>query len=139
MANAVYNKFKQKLINGDIDFTNDTIKAILVTDQYTPNIDTDEFLDDVTNEVSGAGYTTGGLEITGKTVTVDTDNDLVIFSGSDLTWATSTITARGIVIYKDTGNSTTSPLICYLDMTIDRSSLATDFVIRWSDSGIIGF
>jgi hypothetical protein len=49
------------LARNNIDFDTDTFKAMLVTSSYTPNKDTHDKRDDVTNEVAGTGYTAGGV------------------------------------------------------------------------------
>lgn len=144
MASVVYNAFKAQQLGGrgagtdetPIDLTTDTIKIALVTSSYTPDIDTHDYFDDVTNEVSGTGYTTGGETLT-VTSSVDTTNDKGKFDATDVTWSSSTITARGAVIYKDTGTAATSPLICYLDFTEDKSSTSGDFTITFNAEGII--
>lgn len=137
MASAVYNSAKQKLINGGIDLDSDTIKVALVTSSYTPNIDTHVFFSDVTNEVSGTGYTAGGATLASVTLNIDTTNDLVAFDAADVTWSTSTITARGAVIYKSTGTGSTSPLLAYVDFGADKTSTAGNFTIQWNASGIM--
>lgn len=137
MADIIYNSFKANIMNGGIDLDTDTIKVMLVTSAYTPNQDTHEDRADVTNEVSGTGYTTGGAEITSKTVTADTTDNEGVFDGADVTWSTATITARGAVIYKSTGVAANDLLICYLDFGSDQSSSAADFTIAWNAEGLI--
>lgn len=137
MANAIYNGFKKKIADGSIDLDTDTIKVMLVTSVYTPNIATHVFKSDVTNEVTGTGYTAGGTALTTKVVTQDNTNNLAYFDADDVTWAASTITARGAVLYKDTGVATTSPIICYFDFTTDQISSAGNFVITWNAAGIL--
>jgi hypothetical protein len=53
-----------------------------------------------TNEVVGTGYTAGGATLTGRAVSVDGTTAIMTFSNP--TWPTSTITARGGIIYNDT-------------------------------------
>lgn len=137
MANVVYNSFKTQLLNGGINFGTSTIKAMLVTSGYTPNQDSDDFQNDVTNEVSATGYTTGGKTLTGGTVTQDNTDNEAVYDAADVTWGTSSITARAAVLYKDTGVSSTSPLIGYVDFTTDQTSANGDFTIQWSSEGII--
>ena len=137
MANAIYNTFKSDLLSGNIDLANDTIKVALVTATYTPNIDTHDFFDDVTNEVSGTGYTAGGATLTSPAVTTDTTDDEGVFDAADTTWSSSTITARGAVVYKSTGSAATSNLICYFDFGSDQSSSSGNFTISWNSEGII--
>ncbi len=137
MADVIYNSFKKRLMQKDIDLANDTIKVMLVTSAYAPDADLHEFKSDVTNEAAGAGYTAGGAALTAKTVTQDNVDNEGVFDADDVTWANSTITARGAVIYKDTGVAATSPLICYIDFGADKSSEAADFTIQWNAEGIL--
>lgn len=137
MADVFYNGFKKNIMNGNIDLDTDTIKVALVTSSYTPDVDTHEDFADVTNEVTGTGYTAGGDTITNPAVTQDNTDDTGVFDGDDVSWPSSTITARGAVIYKDTGTAATSWLIAYLDFTTDESSSDGTFSIQWSADGIL--
>lgn len=136
MASVFYNGFKLKIQNGSIDMDTDTIKCALVTSTYSPNIDTHVFWSDVTNEVSGTGYTAGGATLASVTVTQDNTNDRGVVDAADVTWSTATITARAAVLYKSTGTASTSPLICYIDFGSDQTSSGGNFVIQWNASGI---
>jgi hypothetical protein len=137
MADVLYNFFKKSIMNGGVDLDTDTIKVMLVTSSYTPDQDTHDYMNDVTNEVTGTGYTAGGQALAGKAVTQDDTDNEGVFDADDITWSTSTITARGAVLYKDTGASTTSPLICYFDFTTDKSSSAGNFTISWNAEGLV--
>lgn len=137
MADVVYNGFKKHIMDGTIDLDTDTIKVALVTSSYTPDVDNHVYWSDVTNEVTGTGYTAGGATLANPSVTQDNTNDKGVFDADDVTWSSSTITARGAVLYKDTGSASTSPLICYFDFGSDKSSSNGDFTIQWSADGII--
>ena len=115
MADVIYNSFKQKIMDGSIDLDTDTIRVALVTSSYTPDQDTHEDYADITNEVVGTGYTAEGAALASVTVTKDNTDNEGVFDAADVVWTTSTITARGAVIYKDSGTAGTSWLICYLD------------------------
>lgn len=134
---TLYGSFPAKALNAEIDWDTDTIKVALVTSTYTPNQDTHDYYDDVSaNEASGTGYTAGGATLTSKTVTYDTATNKQTFDAADVSWASSTITARYAVIYKATGTGSTSPLIGYVDFGTDQSSSAGTFTIQWNASGI---
>jgi hypothetical protein len=133
----IYNSAKKKILDADIDFAVDTIKVMLVTDAYTPNIDTHEFRSSVTNQITGSGYTAGGATLANKTVTMNTTTDKGVFDADDVVWTTATITARGAVIYKDTGDSATDPVIAYIDFGENKVSTASDFRITWNANGIL--
>lgn len=137
MASAFYNSGKKKLWDGSIDLDTDTIKVALTTSSYTPDVDAHDFFDDITNEVSGTGYTAGGAALANKSVTQDNTNNRSVFDADDATWTTSTITnARYAVIYKSTGTASTSALICVVDLLTNKSSSADTFKIEWSTDGI---
>ena len=131
MASLIYNSAIDDMARGAIDFDTDTFKAMLVTSSYTPNKDTHDKRDDVTNEVSGTGYTAGGVT-TACTVTKDTANDKVTLQFAAVSWATSTITARALVIYKSTGTASTDALVAYNDFGSDVSSTAGTFSVAAS-------
>jgi hypothetical protein len=135
MADVVFDNFKKNIMNGNIDLDTNTIKVALVTSSYTPTQATHEFFNQVTNEVSGTGYTAGGATLASAAVSASEGKG--VFDANDVTWANSTITARGAVIYKDTGASTTSPIIAYIDFGSDKVSSGGDFKITWNASGIL--
>jgi hypothetical protein len=137
MADVIYNSFKKRLMQKDIDLANDTITVMLVASGYAPDADAHEFKSDVTSEVSGTGYTAGGAALANKTITQDNTDDEGVFDADDAVWANSEITARGAVIYKDTGVATTSPLVCYIDFGADKTTYGTDFKIQWAAEGIL--
>lgn len=137
MASAVYNSFKRDIMNGSIDLDTDTIKVALVSSSYTADIDAHTKLSDITNEVSGTNYTAGGNTLASLAVTADNTDDEGVFDASDTNWASSTITARGAVVYKSTGTASTSPLICYIDFGSDQVSSSGNFVIQWNAEGIL--
>lgn len=125
-------------MNGSIDLDTDTINVMLVTSTYTPDQDAHTKRSDITNEVSGTGYSAGGAALAGKAVTVDNTDNEGVFDANDLTWSTSTITARGAVLYKARGGaSSADELICYIDFGSDKSSTAGNFTLQWAAEGIL--
>ena len=132
MASLIYNSAIDDMARGAIDFDTDTFKAMLVTSTYTPNKDTHDKRDDVTNEVVGTGYTAGGVASV-CTVTKDTANDKVTLQFAEVSWASSTITARALVIYKSLGGaSSADALVAYNDFGSDVSSTAGTFSVAAS-------
>lgn len=137
MADVIYNSFKRDIANGGIDLDTDTIKCALVTSSYTPDQDAHDNFDDVTNEVSGTGYTAGGATLASVTMTADNTGNKGVFDAADVSWATSTITARAAVLYKSTGTASTSKLIAYIDFGSNIVSTGGTFTITWNASGIL--
>lgn len=133
----LYGSVAAKLANKEIDWDTDTIKVALCTSSYTPAQDTHDYFNDITNEVTGTGYTAGGATLASKTVTYTAGTNTTAFDAADTSWASSTITARYAIIYVDTGGaSSTDPLIAYVDFGADVSSSAGTFTITWDSAGI---
>lgn len=57
-----------KTWNKEADLDTDTLKAMLCTSAYTPNRATHAYKSDVTNEITGTGYTAGGATLTTPTI-----------------------------------------------------------------------
>ena len=131
MASVIYNTFLSNLAAKAINVDTDAFKVMLVTSSYTPNVDTHNDRADVTNQVVGAGYTSGGNTVN-VTATLNTTNDRVDIVLPGTTWPTSTITARGAVYYLDTGTAGTDLLVCYIDFVSDKSSSSDTFTLTQS-------
>lgn len=139
MASALYNNYKLNMCK--IDWTNVAVnvRCMLVDSTYALDIDAHlhkSDIDTLSVEISGTGYTAGGELLTTKVVTIDNVTDSAKFNADDITWTASTLTARGAIVYLDSGNVNTSTLIDYIDFGVDKSSSASDFVIQWNTDGI---
>lgn len=138
MASVIYNSFKRDIMNGAIDLDTDTIKVMLVTSSYTPDADAHTKRSDITNEVSGTGYSAGGATLANAAVTADNTDDEGVFDADDASWANATITARGAVLYKSRGGaSSADELICYFDFGADKTSTNGTFLITWNSEGLL--
>jgi hypothetical protein len=135
MASVIFNAFKQKLMVGETDLDTHTFNVALMTSSYTPNDDTQTIWSDISaNEISGAGYVTGGTMLAGMTVTLNLSTNKAILDATDVTWASSTITARYVVIYKLVDPKW---LVAAFDFGSDKSSNNGDFTVQWNASGIM--
>lgn len=130
-----YNSFLTTQMNGGagtparvVDFDTDTIKLALVTATYTPSASAHSVFSDVTNEVTGTGYTAGGATIGSPTLTET--GGVVTFAGANVTWAQNAAgfsDARYAILYKSTGTGSTSTLIGYYDLVTDQSNQVIPF------------
>lgn len=123
MANTLYVKGKEKILSAGVNFSTDTLKVALVKNSYSYNT-THEFYSDL-----GANVLNTPQLLTGKTVVGG------VFDAADVTFTAVTIgdTALAVVIYKDTGTGSTSPLLAYIDQ-ITGFPLATnggDITVQW--------
>lgn len=131
MASLIYNSCLDDLCKGNIDFDSDTFKMLLVTSTYSA-AKTHAKRSDVTNEVSGTGYTAGGNACS-VTVTKDNTNNREDISFTVTNWTTATITARAGVIYKSRGGlASADELVGYVDFGSDVTSTAGTFSVTVS-------
>lgn len=134
----VYGRAAELLLEGSHDLDGATYNVMLTTSAYTPDVDTHAFRSDVTNEVTGTGYSAGGQALGTVTVTYDSANNRAVFDAADAVWASSTITARYAVIYRARGGaSSADELLCYVDFGADVSSTGGAFTIAWHANGIV--
>jgi len=128
MANALYGLGREKFLDGSIAILTDNIKCVLVdTATYTVAIDTDEFLDDIPSGERVATSSNMGT----KTAT------LGVFDAADVTFTAVTgDVSEALVIYKDSGVASTSPLIAYIDTAtgLPVTPNGGDITVTW-DSG----
>lgn len=123
-----------------VDWVGDTIQCSLHTVTYTPDQDVHDFFNDATNEITGTGYTAGGVSLGSKTLTYDTATNQVRLDAVDASWTGATFTARYAVIWKDTaGASTTDPLLSYVDFGADESVASGTFSVVWDATGVLRF
>jgi hypothetical protein len=113
------------LLAKEVDFLGDSIKGMLTTVTYVPDQDAHDYKDDVTNEVSGTGYTATGMALANKTVTYTSGTNVGKIDADDLVWSATTITnARVLVIYDATpASDATRPLLFY---SVFDANVSTD-------------
>ncbi|MFM2134418.1 MAG: hypothetical protein RL156_1699 [Bacteroidota bacterium] len=126
ITQAMCSSFKQQILLGEHDLDTDVIKIALYTSSATLSAATTAYT--TSNEVSSSGtnYTAGGNTLTGAAVTLDGTTAVVDFN--DTTWSSSTITARGALIYN---SSKSNKAIAVLDFGSDKTSTSGDFTINF--------
>lgn len=132
MGNALYTKYREKALQGQINWLTDNIKVVLVDSaDYTVNTATHEFLSDVPS----AGRVATSANLSGKTATGG------VADANDVTFSAVTgDISEALVIYKDTGTDTTSPLIAYIDTATGLAVTPNggDITVIWpNDAGRI--
>lgn len=107
MANALYDLGRQAFLDGDLDWSANNIKVILVdTSGYTVNLATDQFL----SIIAGAAIIATSANLSGKTSTAG------VADANDVTFnSVSGASVEALVIYQDSGSAATSRLIAYID------------------------
>ena len=127
MANALFDKARQRFLEGQFNWNTDTIKAVLVdTGTYTVNLSAHEFLSDISG---GARIATSGA-FTGKTTTGGAAD------ANDVTFTSVTgASIEAIVLHKDTGTDATSPLIAFIDTAtgLPITPNGGDIIVTWDN------
>ena len=110
MANGLYTKSKEGILDGSIVWTTSNVKALLVdTGSYTVDLSTHQYLSDIP---AGARVSTSPL-VSSRTATNGTADC------ADPTWSTVTgSSVEAVVFFVDTGSATSSRLIAYFDTGI---------------------
>ena len=127
ITQALATSFKRELLVAGHNFTNggNTMRAALYTSSATLNATTTAYT--TSNEVSGTGYVAKGAALTNVTPTASGTTALTDFA--DVTWGSSTITARGALIFNDTHASDAAVLV--LDFGGDKASTSGNFTIQF--------
>jgi hypothetical protein len=106
--------FKKELYQAVHNLSTDTLKIALYTANADLNADTTVY--STTNEVTGTGYTAGGITLTGVTISSSGYTAYVSFNNAVFNAA---VTARCALIYNSTqGNKS----IAVLDFGSDKTS-----------------
>lgn len=134
----MYTLFAKKQLDGSasVVWSSDTIKVALLTSSYSPAKDTHDFFDDVNaNEITGTGYSAGGATLASKTSAGA--SGVADLDAADVSWTSSTLTARYAIIYQSTGTASTSKLIGYIDFGANVSTTAGTFSIVFDAAGVV--
>jgi hypothetical protein len=118
-GNWACNTLKTGLMNGTFNFTSGSFKIALYTNAATLDAYTTAYT--TTGEVVASGYTAGGVALTiAQTPTVGNSGTTAYISFNNAAW-TSSLTARGALIYKAGANGA----VCVLDFGADKTSNTT--------------
>lgn len=124
ITQIVCNSFKQQILLGEHDLDTDNIKIALYT--ASASLDASTTVYTTSNEVTGTGYSAGGLTLTGAAVTLSGSTAVVDFD--DAVWAAASITARGALIYN---SSKSNKAIAVLNFGGDKTSTNDDFKVEF--------
>lgn len=117
ISQTLCTSFKAELYEAVHNLLTDSIKIALYTDNATLDESTTVYT--TTGEISGAGYTAGGIVLTGATI--NTSGQIAYVDFADAVW-TGALTARGALIYNA---SKSNKAIAVLDFGTDKTSVIT--------------
>jgi len=100
ITQAMATSFKSEILQEGHNLASDTIKIALYTSSASLDASTTAYT--TSNEITGTGYTAGGVTLT--TQTVGTSDTTAYFDADDPTWTSASFTARGALIYNSTNS-----------------------------------
>ena len=101
ITQAMCTSFKAEILDEQHDLVADTLKIALYTSSANLGAATTAFT--TSNEITGTGYSSGGVELTNRTVS--TTGTTAFFDADDPTWTSASFTARGALIYNSTNSN----------------------------------
>jgi hypothetical protein len=116
-----------------LDLDLETHKSALYNNTDTPNFST-ETVFSATNEVTGTNWATGGVVLTGTTVSESPTGSLM-WDATDISVASTTLSGvRGLKIYAD---AQADLLIVGVNFGADYATTNGTFAVQWAAAGIL--
>jgi len=128
ITTAMCTSFKKEILEAVHNFKNtggSTFNLALYTSSASLGASTTAYT--TSNEISGTGYTAKGASLT--RVDPSTSGTTALTDFSDLTFSSSSLTARGALIFNDSASG--DPSVCALDFGADKTSSSGDFTIQF--------
>jgi len=125
-GNFMCTSFKKEILEAVHNFQlsgGDTFKIALYDNNASFTAATAAYT--TSNEITGTGYVAGGNTLTRIDPTSSGTTAFTDFA--DTTWASSTITARGALIYNESAAG--DPAVVILDFGSDKTSTSGDFTV----------
>lgn len=129
MANFLYKKAKQSILNAEVNFTSNNLKLLIIDKTYyTPDENTDQYVSDI--PANAIKKRSNNIQNVTNSLGVIDANDISIadYNGGFF---------DAIVMYVDAGSDSTSKLIFFIDsssgLPFDVSNSITPITIIWSD------
>jgi hypothetical protein len=109
------NSFKQEMLQAGQNLVTDTLYMALYT--AFSDIGPLTTVYTTTNEVTGTGYTAGGVVVTGATISTDVQTGTVYVNFDNVSWPGANFVARGALIYNVTQSNKS---VAVLDFGSDK-------------------
>lgn len=114
-----------------------TPKVMLLSDTYVLDQDAHDFVNDISaHEAAGTGYAAGGLTLAGVTTSATGATNTAAFDANDITGIS--VDCCYAVVYVDTGNPATSPILTIADLSEGEATDATWTGLTFNANGIAG-
>ena len=132
------NSFKQEMLQAGQNLVTDTLRMALYT--AFSDIGPLTTVYTTTNEVTGTGYSAGGVAVTGATISTDVQTGTVYVDFADVAWPGASFTARGALIYNVTrSNKSVAVLDFGSDKTFSSVSNTVTMPVNSATTALIRF
>ena len=139
MTGTAYGKFAMHLAQG-VNLLTSQVKAMLVDDSYTLDIHNHEFTFDLgVAEVTGVGYTPGGIALTNRTLTYDPVLRSAKFDADDLAFGSVYVNdLAAVIVYIDQGSPQANILVAHHPVS-PQNVTGEAFTYYWHADGVLNF
>ena len=132
------NSFKQEMLQAEQNIITDTLYMALYTAFSNIGALTTEYT--TTDEVTGTGYTAGGVEVTGATINTDVSTGTVYVNFDNVSFPGANFVARGALIYNVTqSNKSVAVLDFGSDKTFSSTSNTVTMPVNSATTALIRF
>lgn len=132
------NSFKQDILQAGQNLATDTLYMALYTGFATLGPTTTVYT--TSDEVTGTGYTAGGVALTGVTINTDVNSGIVYVNFNDVSWPGAAFTARGALIYNSTrSNKSVAVLDFGSDKVFSSTSNTVTMPVNGASTALIRF
>ncbi len=132
----LFGKALQTLVNKEWDYDTDAIVCALCTSSFTPDQDTMNYADDITNECTGGSYSR--VTVSNKTVGYTSGTNVLKLSCDPVVFPNITQSnIRYAVFFADTGADSVSPILGYMDFGATQSVSGQNFNVTIPAGGLI--
>jgi hypothetical protein len=137
ISSAICNSFKQEILVGTHNFTassGNAFKLALYTSSASLGAGTTAY--STSNEISGTGYSAGGIALTSVTPVLDGSTAVCDFA--DVSFTSASFTANGCLIYNDTQSDKACAVVAFGgDKTVSSGTFTIQFPAAAASTAII--
>ena len=127
--------FKEQILKGEHDLLTDTLKLALY--YSTADLSEDTTVYTATGEVSGTGYSAGGVVLTG--VSINKLNDVVYVNFNNAVWNPASFTAAGGLIYNVSKSNKSIAVLSFGNDKVATNSFTVQMPANTYNSALLRF
>ena len=127
--------FKEQILKGEHDLLTDTLKLALY--YSTADLSEDTTVYTATGEVSGTGYSAGGVVLTG--VSINKLNDVVYVNFNNAVWNPASFTSAGGLIYNASKSNKSIAVLSFGNDKVATNSFTVQMPANTYNSALLRF